>query len=330
MSVGSVSNVLNRTKRVNPDIVRRVHEAIEELGYVRNDAARQLRVGSSRTIGLLVYDLSNPSEAEMATAAAQRAFEKGYNVIVGSSDGRKSDEERYLRLFEEQRVAGIVLSPLTPPTLEIDRLLEKDIRVVLVDSRSKSTSISSVSVDNVVGGRLAVKHLIERGSRRIAFVGGPKRLIQVSDRLAGAISAIGDPDEIHFEQIEADAMTVQTGLNIAGELVRRPRKALPDGIFAANDLLAIGLMHGILRTGLLNIPGDIAIVGYDDIQFAETAVIPLSSIRQPTTELGRSAIDLLLEEQPAENRVLTPRLIARRSTSPAKSARADRQVENVR
>ena len=192
VSVGTVSNVLNRESIVSPQTAARVHAAIEELGFVRNDAARQLRAGKSRSIGLAVIDMSNPFFTDLARGAEDLAAEHGMAVLVGNMGSDSERESMYLDLFEEQRVFGVLASPLGDNLERLERLRLRGTPVVLVDRRGEGTEFSSVSVDDVAGGALAINHLLSIGRRRIVFVGGPQTLHQVSDRIQGAQEAIAN------------------------------------------------------------------------------------------------------------------------------------------
>jgi LacI family transcriptional regulator len=186
VSVGTVSNVLNRPDKVAPATVERVMAAIADLGFVRNDAARQLRAGRSRSIGLVVLDVRNPFFTDVARGAEDRAAEDGMTILLGNSDENRDREGAYLDLFEEQRVHGVLISPLSDDLPRLARLRERGTPVVLVDREAADRSFSSVAVDDVVGGELAVRHLAELGRRRVAFVGGPLGIQQAADRLEGA------------------------------------------------------------------------------------------------------------------------------------------------
>lgn len=326
VSVGTVSNVLNRPEKVAPETVARVMAAIDELGFVRNDAARQLRAGHSRSIGLVVLDVRNPFFTEVARGAEDRAAEESMTILLGNSDENADRERSYLDLFEEQRVHGVLISPLGDDETRLQRLRGRDTPVVLVDRVSEDRTISSVSVDDVAGGELAVRHLLETGRRRIAFVGGPVSIRQVADRLAGARRAIDAEPDATLEVLETASLTVLDG-RAAGEAIRgRPADERPDAVFAANDLLAMGVLQAFNMLGSVQVPDDIALIGYDDIDFASAAVVPLSSIRQPASLIGYTAVDLLLKEAASngdftpEQVVFQPELVVRASTR----GRADR------
>jgi LacI family transcriptional regulator len=319
VSVGTVSNVLNAPHKVAPATVERVHAAIAELGFVRNDVARQLKARRSRCVALLVLDVGNPFFTDIARAAEDRAAQQNLIVLLGTSDDDPRRERAYIDAFDEQRVFGLLVSPIGDDLTRLTTLRARGTPVVLVDRDGTGTGFDSVAVDDVAGAELAVRHLCEQGRRRIAVVAGPRELRQVRDRVRGAQRAIARVPGASLEVIEAPAMTVPDGRVAGAALCDRPVDRRPDGVFCANDLLAIGLLHAL--AGRLQVPDDIAVVGYDDIDFASSAVVPLTSVRQPRHEIGATAIDLLLaaaeEGHGREPRhvVFPPELIERASSA---------------
>ncbi|GAA4487699.1 LacI family DNA-binding transcriptional regulator [Microbacterium panaciterrae] len=317
VSVGTVSNVLNHPDKVSPATVQRVQQVIAELGFVRNDAARQLRAGRSRSIGLVVLDVGNPFFAEVARGAEQRAAEENLVVLLGGADQSPERESAYLDLFREQRVLGVLITPVSDDLAALRRLDAAGIPVILVDREMPEESFRSVSVDDVEGGYLAVSHLLERGRRRIAVVAGPASIPQVADRLEGARRAVAEHSDATLEVIEVAALTVLEGREV-GERIRLAQDR-PDAVFAVNDLLAVGVLQALAFAGSgVRVPEDVALIGYDDIDFAASTVVPLSSIRQPARMLGRTAVDLLLAEpEGAGERTIRyrPELVVRESTA---------------
>lgn len=317
VSVGTVSNVLNRPERVSPDTVARVQAVIDRLGFVRNDAARQLRAGRSRAIGLVVLDSANPFFAAVARGAEERAAAGGMVVLLGNSDEGPAREAAYLDLFREQRVNGVLITPATDESAPLVRLQDAGIPVVLVDRELDDPRFCSVAVDDVEGGHLAATHLLSVGRRRIAYVCGPLSVRQVSDRLVGARRAVAEVPGASIDVIEVDALTVLAGRAAGTRLLSAGRR--PDAVFAANDLLAVGVLQALSLLGDVRVPDDIALIGYDDIDFAQAAVVPLSSIRQPAARIGEAAVDLLLRELAGgsgERRVrFRPELVMRTSTT---------------
>jgi LacI family transcriptional regulator len=317
VSVGTVSNVLNDSPRVSADATARVRAAIAELGYVRNEAARQLRAGRSSSVGLVVLDVRNPFFTDVARGAEDEAAKLGLSVILGNSDEDVRRESAYLDLFEEQRVHGILISPYGDIEPRLAELRRRGTPVVLVDRESRDSAVSSVSVDDTAGGRLAIAHLLSTGRRRIAFAGGPLGVRQISDRLVGARQAIDEVAGASLEVIETAGLTVLEGRRVGEELVQRAER--PDAVFAANDLVAVGLLQALVMSGSLRVPEDVALIGFDDIDFASATVVPLTSIRQPRHEIGATALRILREEAaepelPPRRIVFQPELVVRAST----------------
>jgi LacI family transcriptional regulator len=319
VSVGTVSNVLNRPEKVAPATVAKVQSAIDRLGFVRNDAARQLRAGRSTTIGLVVLDVRNPFFTEVARGAEDEAAAHQLAVILGNSDDDPKREAAYLDLFEEQRAHGILITPIGDVTERLERLRENGTPSVLVDRNGADTGFSSVSVDDVAGGYLAVHHLLEQGRRRIAYLGAQFEIRQVADRLEGARRAVAEVADATLEVISADGLTVIDGRRAGERLLAREPASRPDALFTVNDLMAVGVLQALVMTGEIKVPEDIALVGYDDIDFASAAVVPLTSVRRPTGLMGTTAVRLLLEEaaDPTSERqtiIFQPELVVRAST----------------
>ena len=320
VSVGTVSNVLNSPEKVSQATVARVQAAIDELGFVRNDAARQLKAGRSRSVGLVVLDVGNPFFTDIARAAEQSASEHNLTLLLGTSDDDARRERAYIDAFDEQRVFGLLVSPIGDDLDRLRTVQQRGTPIVLVDRDGRGTPFDSVAVDDVAGARSAVAHLCDTGGRRIAFVGGPPELRQVRDRLRGAQEAVASVIGARLEVIDAPALTVLEGRAVGERILERPRARRPEAVFCANDLLAIGVLQALVLRGGVRVPDDIALVGYDDIDFAASAVVPLTSVRQPARAIGATAIDLLMAASEDRERIpdhvlFQPRLVIRESTS---------------
>jgi LacI family transcriptional regulator len=297
VSVGTVSNVLNRPEVVSVGTRTKVLAAIKELGFVRNESARQLRAGASRTIGLVVLDVANPFFTDVARGAEDTANAAGLAVILCNSDDKAAKEDSYLDLLEQMRVQGILITPVDAGSARLESVRGRGTPVVLLDQHARSTKQCSVAVDDLLGGELAMQHLLERGHERAVFVGGPFSLRQVSDRLDGARAAITatgrETEQLHV--IETSSLNVASGRQAGEEIAGIGPRSRPTAVFCANDLLALGVLQEMTRRGI-RVPDDVAIVGYDDIEFAAAAAVPLSSVRQPRHLLGRTAAEMVIEE----------------------------------
>ncbi|WP_210503356.1 LacI family DNA-binding transcriptional regulator [Nocardioides xinjiangensis] len=320
VSLGTVSNVLNRPDRVSAGTRERVERAMTELGFVLNETARQLRMGRSNTFAYVMLDATNPFFTDVARGIELAAEKADLSLFLCNSDGRDARERAHLEHLQQQRVDGILITPVDPESAELERITLQGTPVVIVDRATTSGSFCSVTVDDRLGGRMAIEHLVDRGHTRVAYVGGPVSIGQVRERYEGACDAWRDAghrdtDLIH---VQTEALSVEEG-RVAGErLAGLPKRARPTAVFCANDLVALGLLQQVISTGQ-RVPQDLAIVGYDDIAFAAGAAVPLTSVRQPRQALGRTAADLLIDEvnnpdHEHQQVEFTPELIARVST----------------
>jgi LacI family transcriptional regulator len=293
VSVGTVSNVLNRPGSVADATRERVLACMQELGFVRNESARLLRAGRSRVVGLVVLDVGNPFFTDLARGAEDEVNAHALSVMLCNTDERREKEQRYLELLEEQRVQGVLITPTDDAGPQLEAMRQRGTPVVLVDRLAATADGCSVAVDDVAGGGQVMDHLAGQGHRRIAFVGGPFSLAQVRDRHEGLIRAA--PAGIDVVVHETTALNVAQGRDAADRLMREGARGRPTAVFCANDLIALGVLQ-VLTEHRVAVPDDIAIVGYDDIDFAAAAAIPLSSVRQPRQLLGSTAARLLLDE----------------------------------
>jgi LacI family transcriptional regulator len=320
VSLGTVSNVLNRPEVVSPATRRRVEQAMAELQFVRNESARTLRAGRSRMLAYVMLDAGNPFFTDVARGIEGAAEARDLSLFLCNSDGRADREARYLTHLQQQRVQGILVTPVDPESPALRAVADAGTPVVIVDRTSEGSAFCSVAVDDELGGRMAVEHLLDRGHRRIAFIGGPDSIGQVRDRYRGARKAwaeAGNPPG-DLVSLPTTGLTVAEGRAAGQRLQGMTSRNRPSAAFCANDLLALGLLQHCAVTGG-QVPGDLAIVGYDDIDFAAAAAVPLTSVRQPRAELGRLAARLVLDEASNPNHaheqvLFTPEIVAREST----------------
>jgi LacI family transcriptional regulator len=316
VSTATVSNTINKPELVLPATRDRVNKAIESLGFIPNQHARQLNGVSSQVLGLIVIDASNPFFTEVARAVEEAASETEHVIILCNSGGSAEKEKHFMRLLAGQRVRGILLTP--SDTAELDPAWH-GVPVVLLDHSAEPDGCS-VSVDDIQGGRLAMEHLLDLGHRRLAFVGGSDSIRQHADRFEGARRAIGErglnPDDV-LTRVLTNTIDISAGVTAVDALLEAPER--PSAIFCANDVLAFGVYRGLAQRGI-SVPGDVSIMGYDDIDVAADWIVPLTSVRQPTAEIGTVAAKLLLDHSSGSARhvheqiVFQPTLVARQST----------------
>lgn len=280
-----------------------------------------MRAGRTNSIAYVCLDAANPFFTDVARGVEDAAARNDTAVYLCDSGNDAAREDRYLDRLEQQRLRGVLVTPVNPNSERLRQLPRRGTPVVLVDRGAAQDGLCSVSVDDVYGGELAVSHLVDRGHEGLAYVGGPLAIGQVADRLAGARRALENAghDLAKLVVVETAAPTISDGRDAATRIVGLRASQRPSGVFCANDLLALGLLQQILHLGL-RVPEDIAIVGYDDIEFAGAAAVPLTSVRQPRHRLGLTAGHMLLEETSGdeghEHRQIefTPELFVRAST----------------
>ncbi|MEU7873465.1 LacI family DNA-binding transcriptional regulator [Dactylosporangium sp. NPDC049140] len=317
VALGTVSHYLNHPERVSEQKAERIRLAIEELGFVPNIVGRQLRLGESNAIAYIAPDFSNPFFFTLVEGVEARAAEHGLAVFVVNAHGNREREDQYIGLFERYRVRGMLVASFERLEDRLAEVRRRGTPNVLIGGRAVSDKQPSVSVDEVVGGRLAGEHLLSLGRRRLAFVGGPLSIQQVAGRLQGASLAVREAGSATLEVVDIPERTIRAGRAVGHRILARDPALRPDAVFAVNDLLAIGILHAFVMGGV-RIPEDIAVIGYDDIEYAESSIVPLSSIRTPHEDFGSVAVDLLLnniESGAVRHEVFTPKLVIRSSTS---------------
>jgi LacI family transcriptional regulator len=321
VSLGTASNALNRPEVLAPSTLARVLKAIDQLGFVRSSAAHQMRGGASRCFGAVVLDASNPFSTETIRGLEDAVNEQGCAVVVCSSDGSPEREARYLRLLEEQRVQGIVITPATRSLRHLETLRDRGTLVVLLDRRSTDSKLCSVSVDHARGGELAGRHLFELGHRRIALINGPLHLSQCAERRRGirrAARAAGLDANESIVEYTIDPITAFDQAELAVDTLLSLPDA-PTGVVCLDDRIAFTVLR-VLAERRIRVPRDISVVGYDDVEFASMFSPTLTSIRAPKYELGRAAAQLLIDETVDPDHRhgdirFEPELIARQSTT---------------
>lgn len=321
VSLGTVSNVLNRPEVVAEATRSRVQKVIKELGFVVNASAQTLRAGRTKVLGLVVPDIGNPFFTEVAKGVDDAAFAEGYSVILCNTNEDSAKEDRYLELLASQRVAGILITPARESHAAMSRLSDRDVAITLLDRSAVGLDACSVAVDDSAGGAMAFDHLYGLGHRSIVVLLGPEDIPQVAERRRGIVEAAearSRDDAATLLFITASHMSAVAGENAMAAFLSEHAGSFT-GLICANDLLALGAMRSLRAAGI-SVPKDVSVVGYDDIDFAASAQIPLTSIRQPKYQLGYAATELLIAEcddraAHAHQRVMfQPQLIAREST----------------
>lgn len=320
VSTATVSHVINKTRFVSESAARRVRRAMQGLHYQPNAVARSLRRKHTRTLGLVLPDSSNPFFAEVARGVEDFAFQQGYTVLFGSSDGDLEKESEYLRVFIEKQVDGLIFVAAGESTRNIRQLQVEHLPLVVVDREFKNVVADYVVADNRRGGFLATEHLIQLGHRVIACIAGPSSVTPSAERV------IGYQDALKSHKIPFDSKLLRRGDFQAPSgfaatqffLARKSKR--PTAIFACNDMMALGALSAIYKAGL-RVPDDMAIVGFDDIALASYSSPPLTTIQQPKYEMGQLAAQILIDrigtkkKSQVQRHLLSTHLVARESST---------------
>jgi LacI family transcriptional regulator len=332
VSLGTVSNAINRPEILAPRTLRKVQKVIDEMGFVPNASARNLRAGRNRVIGLVVPDISNPFFTDLAKGVNNAAFAAKYVVILCNTDESSEKESQYLDVLAAQNVEGILITPARDTNRALAAVVEKGIRLALVDRPAHGLQACSVAVNDSYGGSLALTHLYELGHRNILLLTGKEDIPQVADRNSGireALAKIPASERPQITEIRLNSMSAHNAFEAI-------KKQIPlgidfTGIICGNDLIALGAIRAF-REKNIAVPEEVSVIGYDDIDFADSANVPLTSISQPAYELGYAAAELIISEcENPERHVhqrieFQPRLIVRSSTAPIKSHRATLKI----
>ena len=320
VSTMTVSRVVNRKGYVRPETQRRVEAAIAELGYVPNTLARSLRFKRTKTLALVLTDITNPFFTTLARGVEDVASDQGFNVIFCNTDESEREQTQYLTVLVQKQVDGVLLVPATSSAAPIDFLQQHGIPVVVLDRRVPAARVDIVRCDSQGAACTLTNHLLALGHRRIALLSGPAEVSTASDRVAGFRQAFGEAGLAPAEElILLGGYTVESGRQMAEQALAAGER--PTAVFAANNFIAIGAYQALRNAGF-SVPADLSLVSFDDL--APTVGLDpfLTVVTQPADQMGRCATELLLRRltqngDGAPEEVLLPTaLIVRRSTAP--------------
>lgn len=321
VSINTVSRVINDKGEVSQETREKILEAIESLKFRPNSFARSLQGKKSHFMGQIVTDCTNPTNAQQIRAVQNITANQGYSVMLADTNEQHERELAAVELMVEKFVDGFLITPLQFDNSHLFKLhQEGTVPFVLTNRLIEGLEVDAVLHDNFKGAYEATKHLIETGHTRIAYITSRRQVWTVKERLAGYRAALAeaklDYDEELVVQINLD---LESAFQATNYLLKLPKR--PTAIFAYNDFMAVGVIRALKEAGI-RIPGDMALVGYDDIIYAQFLEVPLTTVRQPTQALGEAAAEVLLRRianraAPVEQVVLQPSLIIRASSSPA-------------
>ena len=318
VSTATVSRVLSGKPYVSDDLRERVISAVQDLNYRPSRVARSLRIQRSSIIGLIVSDIQNPFFTSVVRAVEDTAYQHKFSVFLCNSDENSEKETMYVELMVAEHVAGVILSPTLGQNDIYRHLAEAGVPAVAIDRRVTNVDIDSVLIDNVGAARQAVLHLLEMGHRRIGAVIGTPVSSTGEERLRGYVEAIQMYGiAVEPEMIRTGAPRIVTGHDFTNELLGLPQP--PSAIFTGNNLLTLGALSAIHERGL-RIPDDIGIAAFDEMEWMYFVKPALTVVAQPTYEMGRTAVELLLQrmedpDRPYQEVLLAAALHIRESSS---------------
>jgi LacI family transcriptional regulator len=325
VSVGTVSNVLSGIKYVRPETKANVEQAVKDLGFRPNRIAGWLRGRRTRSIGVVVPDVSNPFFAELLRGAEDVFAKAGFVTAIGNSDNDPIKEERYLRDCHERQLEGLLLVVASGDHGHHISNLASEVATVLVDRTIEAWPGDSVCGDNVGGMRLAVDHLTSLGHRKIAFIGGDAAISTGWERRQAFVDGIG-AHRLDPAALSEGAFTIESGRHQALTLLRDGVRFT--AICAANDQLALGALLAAKEVGI-SVPDQLSIIGYDDITYAQLSSPALTTVRQSGHDMGQEAARLLMgritgARKRSVHKLLDPTLVVRSTTARCKRASAAR------
>ncbi len=318
VSYATVSRALNGKYGVNQETRRQIIEIASTMNYSPNAIARGLVKKQTHTIGLIIPDITNPFFPEVARGVEDFSEKMNFSIFLCNSNWDKNKESRYVKLLIEKRVDGLIIAPSRSIITGDDRLVYSRLPVVLMSGVQSGCGTASVVVDNVKGGYIAGKHLIDKGRKNLCFLGGAEDSFSVKERYEGFLDAVKSSGLILSEgMVRFGDYRQKSGYSIMKELLEGSSR--PDSIFASNDLLAIGALEAIQEKGL-KVPDDIAVIGFDNIATAAFQGVELTTVEHPKYRMGELAAEMLLsrigaqgEVSKDERVVLEPELIVRKT-----------------
>ncbi len=317
VSHSTVSRALRHSPLVSPATGERIRRLAQEMGYVPSALGRGLATQSTHTVGLVVTTIADPFVAEVVRGVEEQAMDQGYSLFLCQSGAQPQREVAAVTTLHENRVAGVIVTSSRVGELYLPLLEQMKVPIVLINNERAGQYVGFVAIDDVGGGRLATEYLLSLGHQHIAYISGWPEARSSRDRLQG-----------YREALQSRGLAVDSNLLSAGNgrvdggdraiqalLHSRPR---PTAVFCYNDMTAIGALKALHEVGV-RVPGEMSVVGFDDIALAAYATPPLTTIAQPKYEMGQLAMRMLLDslsrKAQMQNVVLQGKLVVRGSSA---------------
>ena len=320
VSIATVSRAVNRIPTVDPELAKRVWQAIDEVGYLPNTQARALVSGRSHMLGLIVSEITNPFFPELVQEFENLAVAQGYEVLIGSTNYEPARTESLIRRMLQRNVDGVAVMTFGIEEELVQKLVEREFPLVFVDAGPNLPNIRVLKVDYGEGIRQAVQHLAALGHRRIAFITGPLRLRSAVARRDAFLKSMAELGlTVPAEHVVEGNHTMEGGIGAMEQLTAL--RELPTAVMCSNDMTAIGALHALFRT-THNVPQEISVVGFDDIHLAQFMLPPLTTVQMSCRDLATAAVEALRagieRDHPRAAQIewqIPTRLVVRQSTA---------------
>jgi len=318
VSVATVSRALNHPEKLDSETLEKIKQVIKNTNYIPNRVAQRLRTKKSprKLIGVLLADIQNPFYIDILRGIEEIAYSLGFTIFIGEFSQESDKEKMYLEKMKSELIDGLIVAPSSEEDPEVIKIIKGGLPVVCVDRTLKNVPVDAVLVDNKKGAFEAVEFLIQRNYKKIAYIGGLPQIPTTIQRKEGYEEALKKYNiPINPEFIQLGDSKIESGKKLTEKLLKLPNP--PDALFTGNNLLTLGALETIYKFNL-KIPNDIAIIGFDDMPWAEFFNPPLTAVRQPGYEIGKRAAELLFQRLMEPNRphiklILETQLIIRKS-----------------
>jgi LacI family transcriptional regulator len=316
VSLGTVSNVLNRPTSVSEETRKKVREAIDMLGFIPNSNAAHTNI-NSKIVGLILPLAQNPFYDELAQGIEDSLDKEGFRVLIGYSREDEAIELQLLTSMSDANFRGIIVTPVGPNNQVFEKFIDRNVRVSYLSQTDEEPDQCSVSIDQVRGGYIGLEYLAKLGHKKILWVSGPEHHHQSNQRFVGMTQAAQEFG-VELDVMAAASLDFLAGEQIAPMIISRG--PLPDAIFAGNDALALGIMNYFHKVGI-PVPGQVSVLGYDNVSYAESALVPLTTVSQTPYQLGWTmGVQMLAEFEATTDHVhqhvvFQPQIIERSSTT---------------
>ena len=324
VSYATVSRALNNHPDVNDGTKKKVIAKAKEMGYQPNAIARGLVNKETKTIGLIIPDITNPFFPQVARGVEEAAATADYNIFLCNTNWNSDREEHYVNALIQKQVDGLIMTPSSEELSYLDNLLNSSLETVFISSFIALNTFTSVIVDNVKGTEKAMEHLINKGHKNIAFVGAGEERFANQERLKGYKNSLKKHNlKIKKENITSVkyAYNRRSGYNLMNQIIDNSSvKNLPTAVICYNDLLALGVIQALRERNFI-IPKDMAVIGFDDIPFSSLPEVQLTTIAQPKYNMGKIALETLIEtikkgsDKKIKNKIILPPELKVRGTT---------------